>query len=174
MKAIVSILTAATCGAECWYAKQDVCRCSCGGKNHGVMLTKDGTQPERTARIDGFMYRLEAVGPYTKINDLANRALTQLGWKRLDPKITYGDGTIYHFAHYAHDTGSAIRAKPASGNQLNWPEVKQFANCNHPYILWVKTPMDKPVWCEGPCARCDEKRIDMWAAQLEPDPTWGF
>ncbi len=178
MSSLLAILTDATCGANCWYAEEEICRCSCNGKNHGVMLTSDGTQPERTCKIDGLMYRLEAVGSYTFINSLGNKALKSLGWKRIDPKITYGDGSVYHFAHYAHDSGSAIRVKTAAQNQKEWPEVKLYPEVKNPYMLWVAVDLPDALWCEGPCHRCDEKRIDLWVekneGQKQTKGDWGF
>ena len=38
---LLTELTEATCGFNCWLAKEHICRCSCGGKNHGIML-KEG------------------------------------------------------------------------------------------------------------------------------------
>jgi len=27
-----------TCGEACWFAKEEICRCSCNGKHHGAAL----------------------------------------------------------------------------------------------------------------------------------------
>ena len=29
-------LTSAPCTSSCWHAEEYLCRCSCGGKNHGI------------------------------------------------------------------------------------------------------------------------------------------
>jgi len=59
-----SFLTGSTCGDACWHAKEEVCRCSCGGKNHGILLKGDNQQPLRTRKIDGQFYELVAIIPY--------------------------------------------------------------------------------------------------------------
>ena len=64
MNIILNILTEATCGDGCWHAREDVCRCSCGGRNHGILLSADGVRPQRTARIGGDLYELAAILPY--------------------------------------------------------------------------------------------------------------
>ena len=51
-----ALLTGATCGDACWHAREDICRCSCGGKNHGILLGTDGKQPTRTRKIGGKFY----------------------------------------------------------------------------------------------------------------------
>jgi hypothetical protein len=33
---IKATLSTAPCTVSCWNAEEDVCRCSCGGKNHGI------------------------------------------------------------------------------------------------------------------------------------------
>ena len=175
---LMAILTATTCGATCWYAKEDICRCSCHGSNHGCMLDEDNPQPERTSKIDGTMYRLEAVGSYTTINNLAAKALGTLGWKRINSKTFYTDGTPYHYPHYANDKGSAIRVKSATDSQKKWPEV---ILANIPanfgaYLLWVQVPMPEPLWCDDPaCERCIDRKFTIWE-QNDPDEEihWGF
>src|SRR5436305_4038375 len=57
-----AILTDATCGEACWMAREDVCRCSCGGRNHGCLRTADGVQPVRQAKIGGMRCELRGVG----------------------------------------------------------------------------------------------------------------
>jgi hypothetical protein len=59
---IEAILTGATCSEACWEAREEKCACSCGGRNHGIMRTADGVRPERTAKIDGFRYKLLGIG----------------------------------------------------------------------------------------------------------------
>ena len=41
-----SMITGHTCGDACWHARDIECRCSCGGRNHGIMA-RGGDQPER-------------------------------------------------------------------------------------------------------------------------------
>lgn len=32
-----ALYTEHTCGDACWHAHEDICRCSCGGRNHGCL-----------------------------------------------------------------------------------------------------------------------------------------
>src|ERR1039458_5266697 len=113
MSPIVAFLSEATCGEPCWEAREDVCRCSCGGKNHGCMRTADGIRPTRTAKIDGYRYELKAVGgreiygPAKKIND----------------QHTYTIGNSAYRYHYREtDTGAFARVKSATKQQFAaWP-----------------------------------------------------
>ena len=50
-----------TCGEACWQARQEVCRCSCVGQNHGCMLVNGAPMPGRTKRTGDTRYRLAAV-----------------------------------------------------------------------------------------------------------------
>ena len=60
---VKAILTAHTCGDACWYAREDVCRCSCGGLNHGVLLVPGGERPPRTRRTGKYRWQLAGVVP---------------------------------------------------------------------------------------------------------------
>ena len=43
-------LTNAPCTAKCWHAEEDVCRCSCGGKHHGIGYNPaDAPQPKEAS-----------------------------------------------------------------------------------------------------------------------------
>ena len=50
-----------TCAEQCWYARQDTCRCSCNGANHGCLLVNGAPLPGRTRRVQETRYRLAAV-----------------------------------------------------------------------------------------------------------------
>ena len=80
---VEAILTSATCGDGCWYAREKVCRCSCGGKNHGCLLEAGAARPARTSRIQGTLYELSAIGKY---GDLARDAAALL--KAIGPRET--------------------------------------------------------------------------------------
>ena len=56
-----AILTDATCGDACWYARQDICRCSCNGKRHGVLLVDGAPRPSRNKRKGRDRFVLVAV-----------------------------------------------------------------------------------------------------------------
>lgn len=143
MSPIAAFLTEATCGEACWEAREDICRCSCGGKNHGCLRSKDGVRPVRNAKIDGFRYELKAVdgdvyGEAKAINDQVERKI---------------GGYTYHPTET--EAGAPARVKRASKDQLaKWPElaaararIAEIDARRHcfieidrvwPYLLWVK------------------------------------
>jgi hypothetical protein len=143
MSPLVAFLTEATCGDACWHAVEDVCRCSCGGKNHGCLRTEDGIRPTRTSKIDGFRYELKAVGPDTwKEARAINNAA---------PQRSIG---TYSYRWEYTDKGAPARLKNATKDQLaKWPELSAAReaiaalperHCYHdvmqlwPSLLWVK------------------------------------
>lgn len=151
MSAIAAYLTEATCGEACWSAREDVCRCSCGGKNHGCMRTADGVQPERSAKIDGFRYFLKAV-------DGAYEAARKINKAHGAFKIGRSDYTFYK---NETDKGAPARMKLATHAQVDtWPELtadreKGFQTTadgkkyyrSRPYLLWVREDikLDEPA-----------------------------
>lgn len=50
-----------TCGIACWTAQEDVCRCSCGGINHGIARTDASKSPVRSRKIQGAFYEFHSV-----------------------------------------------------------------------------------------------------------------
>ena len=50
-----------TCGEACWYAREPVCKCSCNGGAHGMLLVHGAEQPRRNCKIKGHRYILAAV-----------------------------------------------------------------------------------------------------------------
>jgi hypothetical protein len=47
-----------TCGEACWNAKQEECKCSCGGENHGIHLQNPKAVVLRTKRKGNHWYQL--------------------------------------------------------------------------------------------------------------------
>ena len=99
MPSLLAILTEATCGFSCWHAKEEICHCSCGGKNHGCMKTGDREQPTRTARIDGKMYELVAVGTHNELYVPADKLANAFGFSAILP---YGN-SLAHYTWRATD-----------------------------------------------------------------------
>jgi len=145
---IVAFLSEATCGEACWEAREDVCRCSCGGKNHGCMRTADGTRPKRTAKIDSHRYELKAVGG-PELHAEAQAINKAAGPYRVDP-VTYSDGSKGQYTyHYREtDTGAPARLKPATKDQVaRWPELAAYRE-NLPDV-WAKANPEK-CWAQWP------------------------
>jgi hypothetical protein len=128
MSAIAAVLTEATCGEACWHAREEVCRCSCGGRNHGCLRDGCGDRPERTARIDGLRYRLAAVG------DVHAEA------RRLNEAA----GITFHYADSSRDPcfrHAPAKTRPATEAQIgNWPELASYRESDEvkPYLLWLR------------------------------------
>lgn len=127
-----------TCGANCWEAKEELCKCSCGGKNHGSALR--GETAIRTAKIDGIRYQLEAVG--TNI-DLASEAV-----KINQPVIVnFGWDSAYKVLRFYKksdgDRGAVCRVRYATDQQVNkWQELSRFAGQSFYHssasLLWIR------------------------------------
>lgn len=119
-----AILSDITCGEACWCAKEDICKCSCGGKNHGILRTADGTRPVRTAKIDGYKYELLAVGERHNLYPEVDKLIKALPLKATD-KIS--DELTYHYHWHDTDKGSPIRLKYATPIQVeHWDELTAF------------------------------------------------
>lgn len=126
---LFAILTDATCGPACWEAREDICRCSCGGRNHGCLRHEHGVRPTRESRIDGFRYKLHSVG------ESSGFKIEQEILDKIDPKHVDGP-YIYHWK--ATDAGSPMRVKAATQSQLaSWPELAAWRE---------RKPWDGPVY----------------------------
>ena len=152
---ILSIITEATCGEACWEAREDLCKCSCGGKNHGCLRTPEGIKPVRTSKIDGYRYELKEIGSYSDILTLSEEMLKTFPPKRIEKykANTFDENNKmievekeYSYTWKENDSGSPVRMKPASVIQIqNWIELSHYKSmdrftlyCNKPYFLWVK------------------------------------
>lgn len=140
MSPILAFLSEATCGEACWEAREDVCRCSCGGKNHGCLRAVDGVRPPRTAKIDGFRYELKAVGEGV--------------WEEAK-RINQAAGIKFIYASSSRDRCFAnipAKIRPATDTQIaKWPELAAYREgkawtddedqkhyLDKPYLLWIK------------------------------------
>lgn len=134
---VTAILTEQTCGEACWHAKEDICRCSCGGKNHGCLRSANSEQPERTCRIKSGVYKLIAVGSAGDLEDKAQ-------------EINKRAGIDFLYAHTSQDrlySNIPAKMKCASQSQINtWPELSAWRGKTEtelyfdrkPYLLWHK------------------------------------
>lgn len=146
MSPIQAFLTDATCGEGCWEAREEVCRCSCGGKNHGCMKI-EGTRPDRTAKIDGFFYKLifSSIGMPWKEYEEKMKTVPNFPCdcgKEHKAGLRTVEKGMWHYYWKETDKGAPYRIKPASKQQLEkWPELESYKNKNRwetVYLLWEK------------------------------------
>jgi len=143
-------ITEQTCGDACWHAKEDICRCSCGGRNHGILRSADGIQPSRTRKIKGAMYQLIAVSPSPEVCSCAIDAYRPIEnmHKQIENKAietglcTFGD--IYYAECYRMKH-LPVYTKTASASEIErWSELSQWRNCDKwfkPLTLWLRVDM---------------------------------
>lgn len=124
---ITGYLSGHTCGDACWHAKDLVCHCSCGGKNHGI-FSRGGNQPERTCKIGGQFYKLVEVGTYAAIS------------KRVMEELR----AINHY--WLLDPNGPWCKRPATKTQADkWPEVAAFKGDEKPYLLWQQITLPERI-----------------------------
>lgn len=145
---ITSLFSDITCGEGCWTAKEDICKCSCNGKNHGCLKSEkdNNIQPLRTSKINGFRYELYAIDKYNDLQNIVDKVNRNKFYK-ID---TYTDkeGKTHEYKYFYNDNvkNALIRIKPASKIQIqNWTELNQYKNMNRfdlyknkPYLLWLR------------------------------------
>jgi hypothetical protein len=144
------LITEQTCGDACWHAKEDVCHCSCGGKNHGCLRTEDGEQPTRTRKIKNNMYQLVVVEP---IKENACIAETTQPIYKLERTIDDNAIKAGLFEYYELKGCKSFCQKPlpvyvksASDSEIKrWPELSQWRNkteleliIHKPLTVWVR------------------------------------
>lgn len=182
MNKFLSILTGSTCSFACWEAQEDICRCSCGGKNHGCLRSPDGVQPQRMAKIDGIRYKLEGVSLNGELVDQACEINRLAGYKQIEPahKCTDHEGKTwysqYHYCWSTTDPGAPARLKNATKTQVEkWPELKAYSGYepswyyhNEIKLLWVREEMpEKPK-----TLMVDRDTGEPLADQIPPEKHW--
>jgi len=134
---MIGTTTGTTCGAACWYAREDVCRCSCGGANHGVLLT-GGEQPRRNCLIQGNRYILGMVGSYLD----CERAMRAFGYSdAAKPFRKHYSGGYSYFLD--GEPGAPAWRKTASDSQVTkWPELngrgRKAPWDSNASLLWIR------------------------------------
>lgn len=113
-----------TCGDHCWHAKELECKCSCGGRNHGV-LNNGGEMPSRTRKIAGIFYELLEIG---SAKDIEKRRM----------ELTRACNHHWYF-----DPSGPFLAKPITPSQRQWPEVAAIPKAD--YILWTNKAQIQPA-----------------------------
>lgn len=144
---VFAVLTSQTCGEACWHAREEICRCECGGRNHGCLRTSDGIRPVRSSKIDGASYELKAVGWGMEHQREAERLnhWSVIGFGGLDPVMQNGKcARLYYYQWRETDSGAPARLKPASKDQLSrWDELRGFTDPDKlrfhgVRLLWVR------------------------------------
>ena len=122
---LLAILTDATCGQACWYAKEDVCRCRCGGENHGCLLMEGAEQPTRTKKKQHKLYELVSV---------------VIGYWDSQQTMDALDGNRNHSPDW--DKVGQHHASSAQKSNFRWPELAGFTPSTglqkHPYLIWKR------------------------------------
>lgn len=131
-----AILTSATCGDGCWHARDIICRCSCFGKNHGI-LNQGGIQPGRTAKHDGELYELAAVIQGRQEgecwNDVFNRIDAEK--KRLyDERFPEID--VWNYGDWGKIKTLPVLARKVQESHKKWKEVSVIPDAV--YLIWSR------------------------------------
>ena len=141
------LMSGHTCGDHCWHAKELVCRCSCGGANHGILLTKDGKQPTRTRKIDGNFYELVSIiahdpqsAPITTIKK-AHAELVRVSDERFPGLYWNGYGA------WRTEKTMPVVERSISDTQGDWPEVKKISGART--LIWAR-PVGTRYLVAGP------------------------
>lgn len=136
---IVAFFSDMTCGENCWKAKEDVCKCECGGKNHGIQLR--GGNGIRACKINGYRYELHSVGKRRDLLEIVENLIREDDVARGVRKIIDGAyhswstcASVPHWfkTSHVHPTeynrgGAAYVLKYASLSQcLKWKELEYF------------------------------------------------
>lgn len=153
---LIHALSDITCGENCWHAKEEICRCECGGKNHGIALR--GENGVRACRMNGYRYELLAIGTRRELlketERLTRQALVEQGSMKLECEVwfaqSYRGGWVQ--SSYVHPSeytvaGKTYILKLASLAQcLKWKELAYFNIADdrdryhaEPAILWKRT-----------------------------------
>lgn len=134
---LIATLTDSTCGEACWSAKEEICRCECGGKNHGIQLR--GGSGVRACKINGRRYELVAVGNHHELFKQAQELCRQRDIA--SGKAWEEDGVTRTISTYGNHVGEvvtwrppvrldslgAFELKPATLSQcLRWKELEYF------------------------------------------------
>ena len=132
----LQFFTMSTCGEACWEAREDVCRCSCNGKNHGV-LRNGNERPARTCKIQGYWYELHTVTDYGTGKSLCQEL-------RKDDAVLHPENYRYYngttMVYYDSTPGDAFHCKAPSKSQKNWTEAINSGVTGYMVFIWKRIP----------------------------------
>lgn len=135
-----------TCGQSCWYARDEDCKCSCGGKNHGVLKDGENEQPARMRQVNGTTYYLQAVGNRIELMQLINSLLPTITGK---PNANAG-----HYDCNPAKKGNPLMLNYATFAQAQkWSELSQWSHLTKdelyfesPALLWRRADIDEKLF----------------------------
>lgn len=134
----MGFITGSTCGDACWHAREEICHCSCGGANHGV-LRDGGDQPTRTCKIGGQFYELSAIAT---------------SWREADDTVTAIINERFPGLHHAGygefwpETYRPVIYRQISATQAKWPEVMAVPGAQR--LIWSRPAGSRYlIWRDG-------------------------
>ena len=164
---ILGMITGSTCGDGCWHAREDICRCSCGGKNHGI-LTQGGTAPVRNSKVKGEFFELVGVIPGCSVgecwHDVFERSAAEV--TRII-KERFPDADSYAYGPYREGVIFPVIDRKPSPTQLKWPEVAAVPNAYR--LVWAR-PIGSAYLKRG----ADHKAVWMNATKTESEVSHGL
>ena len=138
------LMTDATCGDACWAAREDICRCSCGGENHGITRTANGERPTRTRRVKAHRYQLLAVESYLPDDAriVSMRPIEKLERAVIGAAIDAGVFDRYSYKWPATPEWPAIVNTASHSAGKGWPELAAWRGArSRPLVAWVREDM---------------------------------
>jgi hypothetical protein len=133
MTSLVAILTAATCGDGCWHAREEICRCSCGGANHGILTRADGKQPNRTRKVKGELFELVAVVGGVHWSEVNAQLYAERGRVAAE---RFPDVDQFAYGEWRERPTYPILDAKIQPGQQNWPEVRAVPNACR--LVWAR------------------------------------
>lgn len=134
------------CGPQCWEAKDDVCRCSCGGRNHGIRRNNaPGCEHlKRQLVYDGYIFEL------ANVSEPHDMGYGHFSPSRFDDEAMAANtaaGIQFYYAHtarkhYGYFPVAIVRV--ATDSQIaKWPELANWRGkvsplYGKPYLFWKR------------------------------------
>lgn len=141
-----AVMTGSTCGDMCWHAREEICRCSCGGANHGI-LTRGGVAPKRTCKIENF-YELVAVIPgraegecWNDVQQRINAEIERVTNER------FPDLDHWAYGNWREEKYLPVLDRKVSASQSKWAEVAAVPNACR--LIWAR-PAGSRYLMRGP------------------------
>lgn len=135
------------CGPACWEARDDICRCSCGGANHGCHR---GAAHSLTAGLkrqkvyEGFIWELAGV---SEPLDMGSGFFAPSHFDEQAQALNEAAGVSFLYAHTARkhygEFPVAIVRPATDGEIARWPELAKWRGLNFalygkPELFWTR------------------------------------